>query len=58
MVAGGINVGLGVKIQLSAVNGQLALAWAGIVTLAAFGLLLTGVVLVIESRVLRWRGFR
>lgn len=58
MVTSGPSVGLGYWIQLWSSSNQLDYAWAGIVTLALFGLLLTGLVVVAEDRVLRWRGFR
>lgn len=58
MVAPGVNTGLGYWIDQWSVSDQLDLAWAGIVTLATFGLLLTGMVVVAEDRVLRWRGFK
>lgn len=58
MVAQGSSGGLGVVIELKTGEGQLGYAWAGIVTLAAFGLVLTGLVVLAEDRVLRWRGFR
>ncbi len=58
MAAQGSSGGLGVMIELKAGEGQLGYAWAGIVTLAAFGLLLTGLVVLAEDRVLRWRGFK
>ncbi len=58
MVAQGSNSGLGVVIELKTGEGQLGYAWAGIVTLAAFGLALTGLVVLAEDRVLRWRGFK
>jgi len=58
MVAPGVRSGLGFWIDQWSVSGQLDLAWAGIVTLATFGLLLTAIVVLAEDRVLRWRGFR
>jgi NitT/TauT family transport system permease protein len=58
MVANGSSTGLGVVIEQQSSNDMLALAWAGIITLAAFGLVLTGLVVLAEDRVLRWRGFR
>jgi NitT/TauT family transport system permease protein len=58
MVAPGPGVGLGYFIQQWSLNTQLDWAWAGIVVLAGFGLLLTGLVVAAENRVLRWRGFR
>lgn len=58
MVANGSSTGLGYLIEQYSSNDQLDLAWAGIITLGAFGLVLTGLVVVAEDRVLRWRGFR
>jgi NitT/TauT family transport system permease protein len=58
MVTSGPGIGLGFLIQQWSSNGQLNYAWAGIVTLAVFGLVLTGLVVLAEDRVLRWRGFR
>ncbi|MGH9105383.1 MAG: ABC transporter permease [Acidimicrobiales bacterium] len=58
MVTTGPGIGLGYYIDQWSYDGQLGYAWAGIVTLAAFGLVLTGAVVVVEDRVLRWRGFR
>jgi len=52
------NNGLGLLIEQKSSNDQLGFAWAGIVTLAVFGLLLTAIVLLAEDRVLRWRGFK
>lgn len=57
MVAVSSN-GLGFLIQQSSAHTQLGYAWAGILTLAVFGLALTGLVLLAEERVLRWRGFK
>jgi NitT/TauT family transport system permease protein len=58
MASNGAINGLGILIDRAAANTQLALAWAGIATLAVFGLALTAMVVVSEDRVLRWRGFR
>ncbi len=58
MVSNGTSSGLGWYINTWSSNSQLDLAWAGIVTLAALGLALTGLVVLVEDRVLRWRGFR
>lgn len=58
MVAQGSSSGLGVFIQQQSTNDQLGFAWAGIVTLAAFGLVLTALIVIAEDRVLRWRGFK
>jgi len=58
MVAQGSSGGLGVLIAQWSSDSQLGYAWAGIVTLAIFGLVLTGLVVLVEDRVLRWRGFR
>jgi NitT/TauT family transport system permease protein len=58
MVTSGPGVGLGFLIQQWSSDGQLSYAWAGVVTLAGFGLVLTGLVVLAEDRVLRWRGFR
>ncbi|MHB1499302.1 MAG: ABC transporter permease [Acidimicrobiales bacterium] len=57
MVAQGSG-GLGAFIEQQSANAQLGYAWAGIITLAAFGLVLTALVLVAEDKVLRWRGFK
>jgi NitT/TauT family transport system permease protein len=58
MVTTGPAAGLGYYIAIWSSNAELDYAWAGIVTLAAFGLALTGLVVALEDRVLRWRGFR
>jgi NitT/TauT family transport system permease protein len=58
MVSNGANSGLGWYIETWSSGAQLNLAWAGIATLAVFGLALTAVVVITEDRVLRWRGFR
>jgi NitT/TauT family transport system permease protein len=58
MVSPGVGSGLGWLINTASTNSQLDIAWAGIVTLAAFGLVLIAIVVVAEDRVLRWRGFR
>ena len=58
MVTTGPGIGLGFLIRDWSSNGNLADAWAGVVTLAAFGMILTGMVVVTEGLVLRWRGFR
>jgi NitT/TauT family transport system permease protein len=57
MVAGGSS-GIGLHIAQDASNSALAGAWAGIATLVAFGLVLSGLAAVLEQRVLQWRGFR
>ncbi|HTW06321.1 MAG TPA: ABC transporter permease [Acidimicrobiales bacterium] len=58
MVAPGPGVGLGFMIQNWSSQGDLGYAWAGIFSLTVIGLLLTGIVVVAEDWVLRWRGFR
>jgi NitT/TauT family transport system permease protein len=58
MVTTGPSEGLGFYVQLWSTEGRLDFAWAGIATLAFFGLCLTGLVVLIEDRVLRWRGFK
>jgi len=58
MVTSGASNGLGFLVQQWSSQDQLALAWAGIAVLAAFGLVLTGTVVVVEDKVLRRRGFR
>ena len=58
MVAQGSTSGLGVFIEQQSADAQLGYAWAGIVTLAVFGLVLTALIVVVEDRVLRWRGFK
>ncbi|MGC8628209.1 MAG: ABC transporter permease [Acidimicrobiales bacterium] len=56
MVSNGTSNGLGWYIETWSSNSQLDLAWAGIATLAAIGLVLTALVVLAENRVLRWRG--
>jgi NitT/TauT family transport system permease protein len=58
MVSNGTSSGLGWYIATWSSNSQLDLAWAGIATLALLGLALTGIVVFIEDRILRWRGLR
>jgi len=58
MVSPGVANGLGELINTASQNSELAIAWAGIVTLVTFGLLLTAIVVVAERRVLHWRGFK
>lgn len=58
MVSPGVSNGLGWLINSASQNSELDIAWAGIVTLVVFGLVTTAIVVVTESRVLHWRGFR
>jgi NitT/TauT family transport system permease protein len=58
MVTEGSRSGLGYQINYYSSNVQLGYAWAGIVTLALVGLIMTALVVIAEDRVLRWRGFR
>jgi NitT/TauT family transport system permease protein len=57
MVSPGTSNGLGWLINANAQNSELNIAWAGIVTLVIFGLVLMALVVVAERRVLHWRGF-
>jgi NitT/TauT family transport system permease protein len=58
MVSPGTSNGLGWLINTASLNSQLNIAWAGIVTLVVFGLVMMAIVVVAEARVLHWRGFR
>jgi NitT/TauT family transport system permease protein len=58
MVSPGASNGLGFVIYMASEQSQLAIAWAGIVTLVVFGLMMMAIVVVSEGRVLHWRGFR
>ena len=58
MVSPGVGSGLGWLINTASTNSQLDIAWAGIATLAALGLVMMAIVVVTEDRVLRWRGFK
>lgn len=58
MVSPGVSNGLGLLINTASQNSQLDIAWAGIITLVFFGLVMMAIVVVAEGRVLRWRGFR
>ncbi len=58
MVSPGVSNGLGFLIYMASEQSQLAIAWAGIVTLVVFGLVVMAIVVVAEGRVLHWRGFR
>ena len=58
MVSPGVSNGLGWLINSASQNSELDIAWAGIVTLVVFGLVTMAIVVVTESRVLHWRGFR
>ncbi len=58
MVSPGTSNGLGLVINTASQNSQLDIAWAGIVTLVFFGLLMMAIVVIAEGRVLHWRGFR
>jgi NitT/TauT family transport system permease protein len=58
MVTSGPGIGLGYLIYSWSSTGAINYAWAGVATLTALGLVLTGAVVLLEDRVLRWRGFR
>jgi ABC-type nitrate/sulfonate/bicarbonate transport system permease component len=53
-----VGSGLGWLINTASTNSQLDIAWAGIATLAALGLVMMAIVVITEDRVLRWRGFK